>query len=47
MNIDLQKWEDRNYYLKKLAEESLIGNNGLEIINFGIIGTESIRMEKI
>ena len=38
MNIDLLKWEDRNYYLKKLSEEyqSLIGDNGLEVINFGI-----------
>ena len=28
MNVDLQKWEEPNYYLKKLAEEyqSLIGN---------------------
>lgn len=38
MNIDLEKWEDPNYYLKKLAEEyqSLIGEQGLELINFGL-----------
>ena len=38
MNIDLEKWEDPMYYLKNLAEEyqSLIGECGLEIIDFGI-----------
>ena len=38
MNIDLQKLEESTYYLKKLAEEhlSMIGECGLEVLNFGI-----------
>ena len=34
MNIDLEKWEDSKYYLKKVAEEyqSMIGEGGLELI---------------
>merc|ERR1712025_28895 len=38
MNIDLLNWENSKYYLKKVAEEyqSLIGELGLEIFNFGI-----------
>ena len=38
MNIDLEKLEESTYYLKKLAEEhlSMIGECGLEILNFGI-----------
>ena len=31
-------WRDENYYLKKVAEEyqSLIGRNGLQLIEFGV-----------
>ena len=38
MNIDLQKWEEPKYYQKKQAEkyQSIIGECGLEIIDFGI-----------
>ena len=38
MNIDLQKWEDPKYYQKQQAEkyQSIIGECGLEIIDFGI-----------
>ena len=38
MNIDLEKLEESTYYLKKLAEEhqSMIGECGLELLNFGI-----------
>ena len=39
MNIDLEKQEDDpNYYQKKQAEkyQSLVGECGLEIINFGM-----------
>ena len=38
MNIDLLKWEDPKYYQKKQAEkyQSVIGECGLEIIDFGI-----------
>ena len=39
MNIDLEKWEDDpKYYQKKQAEkyQSLIGECGLEVIDFGI-----------
>ena len=38
MNIDLEKLEESTYYLKKIAEEhlSMIGECGLEILNFGI-----------
>ena len=37
MNIDLEKWEDPDYYQKKQAEryQSLIGECGLEVIDFG------------
>ena len=38
MNIDINKLEDPSYYQKKIAEEylSMVGECGLEIINFGI-----------
>ena len=38
MNIDLQKWEDPKYYQKQQAEkyQSIIGEIGLEVIDFGI-----------
>ena len=38
MNINLEKIEDSNYYLKPLAEEyhTLINENSLKIFNFGI-----------
>ena len=38
MNINLQKWEDPKYYQKQQAEkyQSIIGECGLEIIDFGI-----------
>ena len=38
MNIDLQKWEDPKYYQKQQAEkyQSIVGECGLEIIDFGI-----------
>ena len=38
MNIDLQKWEDPKYYQKQQAEkyQSIIGESGLEVIDFGI-----------
>ena len=37
MNLDLEKLENSNIYLKKLAEEhlSMIGENGLEVLDFG------------
>ena len=42
MNIDLEKLEESTYYLKKLAEEhqSMIGECGLELLNFGIMYLE-------
>ena len=41
MNIDLEKWEEPDYYQKKQAEryQSLVGECGLEVINFGITRT--------
>ena len=38
MNINLQQWEDPKYYQKQQAEkyQSIIGECGLEIIDFGI-----------
>ena len=41
MNICLMRMEDENYYLKKIAEEyqSMIGQNGLDIISFGVTWT--------
>ena len=43
MNINLEKWEDPNYYLKKLADEyhRLIGLCGLDLLNFGITWSRS------
>ena len=43
MNIDIQNWENSTYYLKKVAEEyqSLLGECGLELINFGITWSRS------
>ena len=37
MNIDLDKMEEENYYQSKQANEyqSIIGENGLEVIHFG------------
>ena len=37
MNIDLDKMEEKDYYLDKLASEyqTMIGENGLEVIDFG------------
>ena len=45
MNFDLEKLENTNYYLKKLAEEqlSMMGENSLEILDFG---TTWIRTQK-
>ena len=44
MNLDLEKLENSNYYLKKLKEEhlSMMGKNGLEILDLGTtwIGTQ-------
>ena len=38
MNIDIDNWEDSNYYLKKVAEkyQLIIAECGLDLINFGI-----------
>ena len=38
MNVDINKWNNKDYYLKKISEEyqSLLGKNGLELIDFGI-----------
>ena len=37
MNIDLDKMEEKDYYLDKLANDyqTMIGENGLEVIDFG------------
>ena len=37
-NIDLEKWEDSNYYQKNIAKEyqMMLGMCGLKVINFGI-----------
>ena len=37
MNIDLDKMEEKDYYQEKQAKEyqTMIGENGLDIINFG------------
>ena len=37
MNIDLDKMEEKDYYLDKLAidYQTMIGENGLEVIDFG------------
>ena len=45
MNLDLEKLENSNIYLKKLAEEhlSMMGKNGLELLDFG---TTWIRTQK-
>ena len=38
MNVCVNKWNEKDYYLKKVAEEyqSILGKNGLELIDFGI-----------
>ena len=38
MNVDINRWNNKDYYLKKISEEyqSLLGKNGLELIDFGI-----------
>ena len=38
LNVDINRWNNKDYYLKKVAEEyqTLIGKNGLELIDFGI-----------
>ena len=38
LNIDLKRWNDKDYYLKRIAEEyqSILGKNGLENLDFGI-----------
>ena len=38
LNLDLNKFKDKNYYLRKISNEyeSLVGECGLEITNFGI-----------
>ena len=37
-NIDTSRWNEKGYYLKRIAEEyqSMMGKNGLEMIDFGI-----------
>ena len=49
MNICLMRMEDENYYLKKIAEEyqSMIGQNGLDIIGFGVTWTRLHKNGKI
>ena len=34
MNVDINRWNNKDYYLKKISEEyqSLLGKNGLELI---------------
>ena len=38
LNIDTIRWNDKDYYLKKLAEEyqTILGKNSLELIDYGI-----------
>ena len=38
MNIDIKRWNKKEYYLKKVAEEyqTVLGRNGLELLDFGI-----------
>ena len=47
MNIDLDKFEEPTYYLKKLAKQhqSMMGECGLELFHFGITWSEFTWME--
>ena len=49
LNIDLVKWEKPQYYLKNVAQEyqTLIGECGLEVIDFGVTFSRPCKKEFI
>ena len=38
MNVDVNRWNNKDYYLKKVSEEyqTMLGRNGLELVDYGI-----------